>query len=115
MARVESDFAEVKIIETTDRFNPIAAGDQIASPFYSTDDHPVFVFAGEKPLNRRLSQEEIVRKIESFGGTVEDAVRLETDFVIAIDGYEESEEYKEARKLGITILREQELLDFVEE
>ncbi len=115
VARIESDFAEVKILETYDKFNPITAGDQIASPFYSGDDTPVFVFAGEKPVNRRLSREEIVQKIETFGGEVEAAVRLETDYVIAIQGYEETPEYKEARKLGITILREDELLDFIEQ
>jgi len=115
VARIESDFAEVRIIETYDPFNPIAAGDQIASPFYSGDDTPVFVFAGEKPLNRRLSREEMVRKIQSFGGTVEESVRLETNYVIAIQGYEETEQYREARKLGITVLREAELLDFIEQ
>lgn len=115
VARIEPDFAEVRILETYDPFNPIAAGDQIASPFYSGDDVPVFVFAGEKPANRRLSREEMVLKIEAFGGSVEEAVRLETDYVIAIQGFEESEHYKEARKLGITVLREEELLDFIEQ
>ncbi len=115
VAKIEADWAEVRIIDTYDRFNPIAAGDQIASPFYSGDDAPVFVFAGEKPVNRRLSREEMVRKIEAFGGSVEEAVRLETNYVIAIQGYEETPEYKEARKLGITILREEELLDFIEQ
>lgn len=115
VARIEADFSEVRILETYDRFNPITAGDQIASPFYQTDTAPVFVFAGEKPVNRRLSQEEMRLKIEAFGGSVEDSVRLETNYVVAIEGYEDTEEYKEARKLGITILREQELLDFIEQ
>ena len=115
VARIEADFAEVKILETIDPFNPIAIGDQIASPFYDIKDEPVFVFAGEKPRNNRLSKEEIVRKIEAFGGSVEADVRLETNYVVAMVGYEETVEYEEARKLGITILREEELLDFIEQ
>ncbi len=115
VARIEADFAEVKILETLDPFNPIAIGDQIASPFFDTKDAPVFVFAGEKPRNNRLSKEEIVQKIEAFGGSVEAAVRLETKYVVAMMGYEETPEYEEARKLGITILREEELLDFIEQ
>jgi NAD-dependent DNA ligase len=115
VARIDTDYAEVRILETYDRFNPVAADDQVSSPFYATSDVPVFVFAGEKPVNRRLSQEEMERKIESFGGSVEKAVRIETDYVVALQGYEETEEYKEARKLGITVLREDELLDFIEQ
>ena len=115
VARIEGDWAEVRILQTYDAFNPIAAGDHIASPFYSIDDKPVFVFAGEKPLNNRLSREEIVQKIEAFGGIVEAAVGLETTYVVALQGYEETEEYEEARRFGTTILREKELLDFIEQ
>jgi hypothetical protein len=115
VSRIEEDYAEVRVLETYDRFNPISAEDRVASPFYASADVPVFVFAGDKPVNNRLSREEIVRKIEGFGGSVEKGVRIETDYVVALMGYEETEEYKEARKLGITILREQELLDFIEQ
>ena len=114
VARVEGDFSEVRILETIDPYNPIAIGDQITSPFYNKDVTPIFVFAGERPLNNRLSQEEMVQKIEAFGGVVEDDVRLETTFVVALQGYSDTEEYDEARSLGVTVLREQELMEFIE-
>lgn len=114
VARVEEDFAEVRILETIDPYNPIAIGDQVTSPFYNKETTPIFVFAGDRPVNNRLSREEMVQKIEAFGGTVEDDVRLETAFVVALEGYAETDEYDEARSLGVTILREQELLEFIQ-
>ena len=114
VSRIEADFAEVRILETLDPYNPIAIGDQISSPFYNKDIVPIFVFAGERPVSNRLSQEEMVRKIEAFGGVVEEDVRLETTYVVALQGYSDTEEYDEARSLGVTILREDELLEFIE-
>jgi NAD-dependent DNA ligase len=49
-----------------------------------------------------------------FGGTISDSVALDTDFVVALKGYEDSAVYDLARDLGVTILREKELLEFIE-
>ncbi|MEM7263327.1 MAG: BRCT domain-containing protein, partial [Planctomycetota bacterium] len=113
VARVEDDYAEVRVLESLDRFNPISAGDKIASPFYEQDATPVFVIAGDKMFNERLSREEVVRRIQRFGGQVEDDVRVETTYLVAIDGYQDSSQYKTARELGVTVLRENELLEFI--
>ena len=91
--KVEDDFSEVAVLENLDRFNPISAGDQITSPFFDQDDVPHFVFAGEAATNGKYSVEEMVRKIELFGGVVSTSVALDTDFVVAVKGYEETEEY----------------------
>ena len=112
--KVESDFSEVAVLENLDRFNPISSGDQITSPFFDQDDVPHFVFAGEVATNGKYSVEDMVRKIELFGGVVSTSVALDTDFVIAVKGYEETNEYDLARDLGVTILRERELLDFID-
>ncbi len=112
--KVEADFSEVAVLENLDRFNPISAGDQITSPFFDQDEVPHFVFAGEAATNGKYSVEEMVRKIELFGGVVSTSVALDTDFVVAVKGYEETEEYDLARDLGVTILREGELLDFID-
>ena len=112
--KVEEDFSEVAVLENLDRFNPISAGDQITSPFFDQDDVPHFVFAGEAATNGKYSVEEMVRKIELFGGVVSTSVALDTDFVVAVKGYEETDEYGLARDLGVTILRERELLDFID-
>ncbi|MGE3163715.1 MAG: BRCT domain-containing protein [Planctomycetota bacterium] len=111
--KVEDDIAKARITGALDALNPISEGDFIASPFYSQADVPVFVFAGEKLISQRLSKDELVRKIGEYGGKVEDKVRIETTFVVALSGYETSDEYLSARRLGITIIGEQELLNFV--
>lgn len=111
--KVEDDIAKARIVGSLDAFNPLSEGDFVASPFYSESDVPAFVFAGEKLASQRISIEELTRKIEEYGGKVEDGVRIETTFVVALAGYETSEEYAAARRLGITIIGERELLNFV--
>ncbi|MFQ5654224.1 MAG: BRCT domain-containing protein [Planctomycetota bacterium] len=114
VAHVEEDYAEVRILEVLDRFNPVASGDYISSPFYNAADVPSFVIAGDKVASGRLSLEELRRKIEKFGGTVDDEVKLDTSYLVAVKGYETTPEYETARELGITILREAELIEFIE-
>ncbi|MGE4619870.1 MAG: BRCT domain-containing protein [Planctomycetota bacterium] len=111
---ISDQFSEVAILENHDRFNPISLGDMIASPFYDQADIPMFVFAGESATNGRYSLEDMGRKIELFGGVVSDEVQLNTDFVVAVKGYENTPEYDLARDLGVTILREEELLEFID-
>ncbi|MAW78187.1 MAG: hypothetical protein CMJ95_12495 [Planctomycetes bacterium] len=111
---VQDQFSEVAILENLDRFNPISTGDMIASPFYDQNDVPMFVFAGDSATNGRYSIEDMKRKIELFGGVVSDEVHLNTDYIVAVKGYEDSDEYGLARDLGVTILRETELLDFID-
>lgn len=111
---VEEDFSEVAILENVDRFDPISSGDMITSPFYDSEEVPAFVFAGDNATNGRYSIEDMTRKIQLFGGVVSDKVALDTDFVVAVKGYEDTSEYDLARDLGVTILREKELLDFID-
>ncbi|MDE0958465.1 MAG: hypothetical protein OSB12_07500 [Planctomycetota bacterium] len=111
---VEENFSEVAIVENLDRFNPISAGDMITSPFYDSDNIPSFVFAGSTATNGRYSMEDMTRKIQLFGGTISAKVALDTDFVVAVKGYEDTPEYNLARDLGVTILREKELLEFID-
>ncbi|MDE0959467.1 MAG: hypothetical protein OSB09_01655 [Planctomycetota bacterium] len=111
---VEENFSEVAIVENLDRFNPISSGDMITSPFYDSKNVPSFVFAGMSATNGRYSMEDMTRKIQLFGGTISDTVALDTDFLVAVKGYEDTPEYDLARDLGVTILREKELLDFID-
>lgn len=111
--KIEEDIAKARVTGTLDSFNPISEGDFVSSPFYNKDDVPIFVFAGDKLSSQRISLEELGRKIGEYGGKVEDDVRIETTFVVAIDGYDATPEYATARRLGITIVGERELLNFV--
>lgn len=113
VASVNDRYAMVRILNTADDLNPITAGDKITSPFYDAGDVPTFVIAGEELANSRYSLEDVRKQIAAFGGKVEDKVTTTTSYLVAIKGYEDSEEYKEARKLGITVMREGELYQFI--
>ena len=111
---MERDTAKVRILSTNDPLNPIAKGDQIASPFYNGDETPVFVIAGTTVTSQRMDRSELERRINNYGGVIEDKVRIETTYLVALSGYEDTDQYDEARKLGITIVREGELLRFLD-
>lgn len=112
VASVNDRYAMVRILHTADDLNPITAGDKITSPFYDAGEMPTFVIAGEE-LSSRYSLEDVRKQIVAFGGKVEDEVTTTTSYIVAIKGYEDSEAYKEARKLGITVMRESELYQFI--
>ena len=71
------------------------------------------LLAGDALASRRVDLNEVKRKVASYGGTIGDKVTVQTTFVVALDGYETTDAYKEARELGITLLREDELLRFI--
>ncbi len=111
---VDKDIAKVAIQSTTDLLNPIAETDKIASPFYNRNEAPVFVLAGDKLTTTRLSIAELERKIAEYGGVIASEVTHNTTYLVALSGYQASPHYDIARKLGITILREDELLGFMD-
>lgn len=113
VASVDENFSQVRVLETVDELNPISEGDQISSPFYDQSEVPSFVIAGDELQSSRYSIEEVTRRIDTFGGKVQGKVTIHTSFVVAIEGYEDSEAYNEARKLGITVIRERELYQFI--
>ncbi|MFN0057997.1 MAG: BRCT domain-containing protein [Planctomycetota bacterium] len=111
--KVEDKLAQVRVLDVYDSLNPINKGDYISSPFYDKGIEPVFVIAGDQLADKRLSIEELTRRITQFGGKVEDKVHVKTSYLVTVSGYETTEAYKEARGLGVTVLREAELLDFI--
>lgn len=110
---VDEDIAKVRILQTSDSFNPISEGDHIISPFYRKDDAPIFVFAGDKLSSERLSIEEVSRRIAAYGGSVADQVETNTTFVVALDGYKGSKAYDQARQFQVTIMSEKDLMEFI--
>jgi len=112
VVRVDETMSEIRIIEEDD-LNPISGGDYITSPFYDKTEKPVFVFAGDELSNSLVSRQTLEAKMARFGAVVQDRVDLDTDFVVALVGYESSTEYAQAKELGVTIIRDRELLDFV--
>lgn len=111
--RVEDEYSEGRIIEELDPLNPLAATDYITSPFFDPQATPTFVFAGDDVVNRSLSLDSIKRKLQSYGARIGDRVTIDTDFLVALKNYEQTPEYQAARELGVTVLRETDLLEYI--
>jgi NAD-dependent DNA ligase len=105
-----SQAAIIQCLEPED--DPIVKGDHIISPLFDKKKAPVFVFSGEL-VNPLYSKKEVTKKIEEMGGKVAREVTVETDFLIAGKGAEETEEYTKAIDLGIVIMREDELFRYI--
>ena len=111
--RVNKDHSEVRILEQISELNPITSGDMIASPFYNPERSPVFVIAGSQLTTPGISLDYLRTKIEAFGGVSETAVDLNTDFLVLTENYKSSPEYRTGRDLGVTMIRERDLLQFI--
>lgn len=114
--------------KSMDRLDPILTGDLITNPFYSKNRKLRFVVAGE-PVRDKLSINEIREMIVQYGGEVQDAVDVDTDYVVLgripdETAIADSEEAKLERKrtiqvrdtavqYGIPIMREVELFNFI--
>jgi hypothetical protein len=126
--RVDQDMAQVAIIEGSyrdpqtgeklalpDPTDPIVKGDLIRNPFFEKDKQVRVAFLGTKLTNRYYNLKELERKIEEFGGKVQKEVSVETDILIVLARAEEEfqKEYEKAIQLGIDMMREDELLDYI--
>lgn len=111
--KTDENMSEVRILEEADPLNPIVKGDMIASPFYDKEAKPVFVFAGSEMESKDFTREYVVAKVVNQGGEVRNRVDNGTDFLVAMKNYESTPEYKAARELGVTIIREKDLIEYI--
>ncbi len=111
--RVDDTWSQVTITQAGSELEPIIAGDKIWSPFFRKDRAPRIAFAGEKLATPLLSLDLMKRKLGEAGVTVANDVGVDTDYVIAIDGYQDSPMYEKARLFGVMILRESEILTYI--
>lgn len=126
--KVEQDMAQVAILpdyeyfdpDTKERFvlpdpqDPVVKGDLIRSPVFEKDAQPKFYFLGQKLANRYYTKDELVKKIEEFGGKVLKELTVEVDFVVVlVKGEEDTKNYELATQLGATFMKEEELLDYI--
>lgn len=110
---VDADSSKVGILSQLNERDPILVGDIISNPLYEPDAHPVFVLCGEM---ERYSKEDMVRLIEENGGRVDVKVSPQTDFLVtggSIDKYEGTANFRDAKQLGIRMMDEKELLDYL--
>ncbi|MBI4586743.1 MAG: hypothetical protein HY717_22240 [Planctomycetes bacterium] len=113
ISRVEEDISLLRITKEDDELNPISVNDQVTSPFYDPKSTPIFVFAGEKLNDPNYDMGYVKRRLEASGAEVRKEVSHDTDFVVAIKGFETSPQYKAAREFNVTILRESDLLEYL--
>lgn len=111
--KVGEETSEVRIIEEADSLNPIVVGDKISSPFYDPRARPVFVFAGNELESKQVTRDYLEAKMKGYGAVIRDNVDINTDFLVAMKNFEVSSEYEAARELGVTIIRERDLLEFI--
>jgi hypothetical protein len=112
--RVNETHAEVAVIEEVDPdHHPMTPGDRVTSPFYDEKDKPVFVFAGVKLATEEMTQDFVRAKLTGYGVEIRSNVDIHTSFLVALKDYEKTTEFKVAERLGIPILREQELMEFI--
>jgi hypothetical protein len=115
--QVEESMGRFRILETTDDLNPIAKGDFITSPFFDAKAVPVFVFAGKGLDSKKVTEETLRQKIKGYGAQIQEKVDLSTSFLIALKDYDKEKEgqelFKQARDLGVPVLRERDILTFM--
>lgn len=111
--RVDETVSEFRIVDTDDELNPITQGDLVTSPFYDPKAAPVFVIAGAGLESKDVTEEALRQKIVSYGAEIRNDVDLKTSFLIALKDYEKSPLYKAARDLGVAVVREREILQYM--
>ena len=110
---VDKDSSKVGILSQVSERDPILVGDMVSNPLYDPNAKPVFVLCGEMD---RYSKEDMVRLIEENGGRVDRKVSPQTDFLVTggtIDKFENTPDFKDAKQLGIRMMSEKELLDYL--
>ncbi|MEC9349582.1 MAG: hypothetical protein VX387_07640, partial [Planctomycetota bacterium] len=98
--QVDEISAEVKVIEQVDaERNPIVAGDLITSPFYDQKEEPIFVFAGTKLTSQEMTEDFLRAKLSGYGVQVKGNVDINTSYLVALEDYEKTTEFKVAERL----------------
>ncbi|MFM2090212.1 MAG: hypothetical protein RLZZ127_701, partial [Planctomycetota bacterium] len=105
---IEERMATCRVIAELDGNDPIIAGDLIHNPVFDPDRTVTFAVRG---AFRRFSAEEIERLIRDGGGAIGPDLALDVDFLVA--GSEAEAAVDQAVRLGITILSEEQLLEFI--
>ena len=112
--QVDEQQAEVRIIEEVDpERNPVTSGDLITSPFYDQKEEPIFVFAGTKLTSQEMTEDFLRAKLKGYGVSVKGSVDINTSYLVALQDYEKTTEFKVAERLGVPVLREKELMEFI--
>ena len=108
VVRVEQRMALTRVISEFDPDHPDHSGDHIHNPIYNPDETKIFVIKGEFD---RFNHAELARFIRDIGGRVDDDITTASHYLVAGDNAADALE--SARLYGVTIMSEDQLLDFV--
>jgi hypothetical protein len=105
---VDEKIATARVIEEADKNDPLIVGDHLHNPVYDPDKIKHFAIRGDF---LRYSKDELAEFIKDSGGVVDPSITISTDYLVAGTGAQKS--LDQASKLGVSILSEDQLLDFV--
>ena len=105
---VDGRISTCRVLEEFDANDPLITGDFIHNPIYDPNHQRGFVIRGDF---KRFSTTEITRFILDAGGRIDADLSVNTDFLVA--GGRATSALDQATKLGVSIISEDQLLDFV--
>jgi len=97
-----------RVLDEADANDPLIPGDHIFNAIYNPDEQKIFVIVGEF---QTYSHGELQRFIEDVGGRVDDELSIDTHYLVA--GENSDEALEKASRLGVIILNEDKLIEFV--
>lgn len=108
VTEVDARTSVCRVLEEKDANDPLIPGDLIHNPVYNPEETKIFVLAGDFT---RFSKPELARFIQEAGGRVDSELTTSTDYLVA--GGRADKDLAQASKLGISILSEDQCIDFV--
>jgi NAD-dependent DNA ligase len=102
--------AECRVLEEVDANDPMIPGDHIHNAIYNPDEVKLFVIKGDFIT---YNATELRRFIQDVGGQVDDDLSIRSHYLVAGSGPEADAAIKTATTLGVIILSEDKLIEFV--
>jgi NAD-dependent DNA ligase len=105
---VKERISTARVLEERDGNDPLIQGDLLHNPVYDPAHIRSFAIRGDF---RRFSRIELARFIQESGGKLDNELSINVDFLVA--GANAVADLNQATKLGMSILSEDQLLDFL--
>ncbi len=107
---VETLFSRAQILRLR-AGESIRAGDFLYNGHYDGAQVKKFVLAGR--FTGPYTKEELARKLREFGETYSETVTKDVNYCVIGEGHETDPVYLEANRIGVKVLREKTLLDYL--
>ena len=108
VTEVKERISTARVLEEKDGNDPLIVGDLLHNPVYDPDHVRSFAIRGDF---NRFSRTELTRFVLESGGKLEQQLSVNVDFLVA--GANAQTDLDQATKLGMSILSENQLLDFL--